>query len=88
MSDRRTQHAAQTVVDNPHQWLTSDINNFTSTFLGLAFTFYSHCGPRQLWHPLYLPLHRSRHLCVVGGTAVSFVGKVRPSTSRTAIKLL
>lgn len=77
------------IVDNPDQRLTADINNFTSTFLGLAFTFLTSIVDlvsfSGILYAIYPPLFIALLIYAIGGTAASFaIGKVRDSASRQA----
>lgn len=68
------------IVDNPDQRLTSDINNFTSSSLSLAFTFMTSLVDlvsfSGILFSIYPPLFAALVAYAVGGTVVSFaVGK-------------
>lgn len=71
------------VIDNPDQRLTTDINNFTSTSLSLAFTFLTSLVDlvsfSGILFSIYPPLFGALLVYAIGGTALSFViGKARP----------
>ena len=74
--------AASSVVDNPDQRLTSDINQFTSTSLSLAFTFLTSLVDlvsfSGILFSIYPPLFVALVVYAVGGTVASFfIGRVR-----------
>lgn len=73
---------AGSVVDNPDQRLTSDINNFTATSLGLAFTFLTSIVDlvsfSGILFSIYPPLFVALGFYAVGGTVAAFyIGRVR-----------
>jgi ABC-type uncharacterized transport system fused permease/ATPase subunit len=73
---------ANAVIDNPDQRLTADINNFTSSTLGLAFTLLTSVVDlvsfSGILFSIYPPLFLALFTYAVGGTLLSFViGKVR-----------
>jgi ABC-type uncharacterized transport system fused permease/ATPase subunit len=79
-------HAAAT-VDNPDQRLTSDIANFTSSSLSLAFTFLTSIVDlvsfSGILFSIYPPLFGALVIYAVGGTGLAFViGKVRRCAQR------
>lgn len=78
------------VVDNPDQRLTADINNFTSTFLGLAFTFLTSIVDlvsfSGILFGIYPPLFVALLIYAIGGTTASFyIGKVCCNVLSTAL---
>ena len=92
MSDRTFYaiHSSQ-LVDNPDQRLSSDINQFTSSTLSLAFTFLASIVDlisfSGILFTIYPPLFLALIVYAGGGTAVSFlVGKVCHHCSSTHYK--
>jgi ABC-type uncharacterized transport system fused permease/ATPase subunit len=85
MADRTFYNiSASAVVDNPDQRLTSDISQFTSTSLSLAFTFLTSlvdlASFSGILFSIYPPLFAALVIYAVGGTVASFwIGKVRAS---------
>jgi ABC-type uncharacterized transport system fused permease/ATPase subunit len=83
MSDRTYYNIhAGSVVDNPDQRLTSDINNFTASSLSLAFTFLTSAVDlvsfSGILFTIYPPLFIALSVYAVGGTVTAFyIGRVR-----------
>lgn len=70
------------VIDNPDQRLTSDINNFTASSLGLSFTFLTSIVDlvsfSGILFSIYPPLFIALGVYAVGGTVAAFyIGRVR-----------